>query len=96
MRERTHTTEPELTGIQREIERTRASLDRKLSEIERRIAPDHVKAELKQALKRRLDPEPYLGWIATGLVALGGWMAVRGARRGRYEPFPAGEYSIPT
>ena len=96
MNERFDTTEPELAVIQSDIERTRASLDRKLSEIERRIAPDHVKAELKQALKRRLDPDPYLGWIATGLVALGGWMALRGVRRNRDVDFPAGEYSIPT
>jgi hypothetical protein len=97
MTERFDPTAPELTVIQSDIARTRASLDRKLAEIERRIAPDHVKAELKHALKRRLNPEPYLAWIATGLVAVGGWMAVRGARRYRDdEAFPAGEYSIPT
>jgi Protein of unknown function (DUF3618) len=86
----------DLAVIQNDIVRTRASLDRKLSEIERRVAPDHVKAELKHALKRRLDPEPYLGWIATGLVAVGGWMALRGARRSHSQAFPAVEYSMPT
>jgi hypothetical protein len=88
--------EPELAAIENDIIRKRASLDRKLTEIERRLAPDHVKAELKQALKRRIDPEPYLGWIATGLVAVGGWMAVRGARRHRPVEFPVADYSIPT
>lgn len=87
---------PRMDAIESDIARKRASLDRKLNEIERRLAPDHVKAELKDALKRRLDPEPYLGWIATGLVAVGGWMAVRGARRHRDSEFPAGDYSIPT
>jgi len=86
---------PQIAAIESDIVRTRASLDRKLSEIERRLAPDHVKAELKHALKRRVNPEPYLGWIATGLVAVGGFMAVRGARRHREVEFPAADYSIP-
>ena len=96
MNQRFDSTEPELAVIQSDIDRTRASLDRKLSEIERRMAPAHVKAELKHALKRRLDPNPYLGWIATGMVALGGWMALRGIRSSREVEFPAGEYSMPT
>lgn len=96
MNNRHDTSPPQMTAIESDIVRTRASLDRKLSEIERRLAPAHVKAELKHALKRRLDPEPYLGWIATGLVAVGGWMAVRGARRHREVEFPATDYSIPT
>jgi hypothetical protein len=87
---------PEMVAIESDIYRTRASLDRKLNEIERRLAPAHVKAELKHALKRRMNPEPYLGWIATGLVAVGGWMAVRGARRQREVEFPVADYSIPT
>ena len=87
---------PETAVIESDIVRTRASLDRKLNEIERRLAPDHVKAELKDALRRRLNPEPYMGWIATGLVAVGSVMAIRGARRHREAAFPAGEYSIPT
>jgi hypothetical protein len=86
---------PEMAAIERDIVRTRASLDRKLTEIERRLAPDHVKAELKQALKRRANPEPYLGWIATGLVAVGGWMALRGARRHRELEFPVADDTIP-
>ena len=95
MNQRYDTSAPQLAAIESDIIRTRASLDRKLSEIERRLAPDHVKAELKDALKRRLNPEPYLGWIATGLVAVGGWMAVRGARRHRDVEFPVADYSIP-
>jgi hypothetical protein len=96
MNYRYETSEPEMAAIESDIVRKRASLDRKLHEIERRLAPDHVKAELKEALKRRIDPEPYLGWIATGLVAVGGWMAVRGARRHRSVEFPEPDYSIPT
>jgi hypothetical protein len=88
--------EPQLAAIESDIIRKRAALDRKLTEIERRLAPDYVKAELKQALGRRLDPEPYLGWIATGLVAVGGWMAVRGVRRHRPAEFAVADYSIPT
>jgi hypothetical protein len=95
MNYRYDTSAPQMAAIESDIVRTRASLDRKLSEIERRLAPDHVKAELKHALKRRVNPEPYLGWIATGLVAVGGFMAVRGARRHREVVFPAAEYSIP-
>jgi hypothetical protein len=95
MNYRYDTSAPQMAAIESDILRTRASLDRKLNEIERRLAPDHVKAELKQALKRRLDPEPYLGWIATGLVAVGGWMAVRGARRHREVELPVVEYSMP-
>jgi Protein of unknown function (DUF3618) len=87
---------PDLAVIESDIVRTRASLDRKLHEIERRLAPSHVKAELREALRRRVNPEPYLGWIATGLVAVGGWMAVRGARRHREVQFPVADYSIPT
>ena len=89
------TSRPEMAAIERDIVRTRASLDRKLTEIERRLAPDHVKAELKQKLKRRANPEPYLGWIATGLLAIGGWMALRGARRHREVEFPVADYTIP-
>ncbi|PYR90768.1 MAG: hypothetical protein DMF84_19205 [Acidobacteria bacterium] len=96
MNHRYDSSAPQMAAIESDIVRTRASLDRKLHEIERRLAPDHVKAELKQALKRRLDPDPYFGWIATGLVAVGGWMAVRGARRHREVEFPVGDYSIPT
>jgi hypothetical protein len=96
MSHRYDTSEPDLAAIESDIIRKRASLDRKLSEIERRLAPDYVKAELKEALKRRIDPNPYLGWIATGLVAIGGWMAVRGARRHRPVAFPVADFSIPT
>ena len=34
------TSRPEMAAIERDIVRTRASLDRKLTEIERRLAPD--------------------------------------------------------
>jgi Protein of unknown function (DUF3618) len=95
MNQRYDTSRPEMAAIESDIVRTRASLDRKLTEIERRLTPDHVKAELKQALKRRANPEPYLGWIATGLVAIGGWMALRGARRHREVEFPVADYTIP-
>lgn len=67
------------------------SLHHELDEIGRRMQPDEVRAELKDALRRKIDPEPYLGWIATSLVAIGALMAYRGWRRARHvEPVFAG------
>ena len=87
-------TAPEIVEIEADIEETRSSLNRKVREIGRRLQPDEVRAELREALRRRLDPEPYLGLIATSLVALGGWMAWRGWRRSRTVTFAAGEYPM--
>jgi len=91
------TTEPDLTALELDIAEKRQSLERKLDEIGRRLQPDEVKAELKDALKRRIDPEPYLGYIGAALVAFGALMAMHGWRRSRrVAAFPAGDYPMPT
>lgn len=78
------TPSPEIEALEEDIRQTRSSLARKVNEIGRRLQPDEVKAELKDALRRRLDPEPYLGWIAASLIAVGGLMAWRGWQQSRY------------
>lgn len=82
---------PNLSALEIEIEETRQSLDRKLDEIGRRLHPGELASELTEAVKERLDPEPYLGYIAGGLVAIGTFMAVRGLRRRQYDGFPSGD-----
>lgn len=69
-----------MTALEMDIAETRQSLDRKLNEIGRRLQPSEMKSELKEAVKERLDPSPYLGYIAGGLIAVGTAMAVRGLR----------------
>ena len=63
--------------LEAEIARTRASLDSKLQELERRFSPRERLAEVRA----RLDPRPYAGWAAVAAVAAGTWMAVSGVRR---------------
>lgn len=84
---------PTLSELEIEIAETRQSLDRKLDEIGHRLQPSELKSELAGAVKERLDPHPYLGYIAGGLVAVGTFMAVRGlnSRRHRAE-FPSSDY----
>jgi hypothetical protein len=84
MDESPDTPSPEIAALERDIRQTRSSLARKVNEIERRLQPDEVRAELKDALRRRLDPEPYLGWIAALLIAVGGLMAWRGWQQSRH------------
>ena len=84
MDESPDTPSPEIAALEEDIRETRSSLTRKVNEIERRLQPDEVKAELKEALRRRLDPEPYLGWIAASLIAVGGLMAWRGWQQSRH------------
>lgn len=74
---------PEVASLERDIAHTRAALDRKVDEIERRLRPAEITETLKARVREKLDPEPYLGWIATSLVAIGGVMAVRGWRQRR-------------
>ena len=74
------TTSGTMTALEMDIAETRQSLDRKLDEIGRRLQPSEMKSELKEAVKQRLDPNPYLGYIAGGLVAVGTAMAVKGLR----------------
>lgn len=86
------TNAPELTAIEMDIAATRQSLDRKLHEVARRLQPEEVKTEVKEAVKRRLDPEPWLGYIASGMVAIGSVLALRGWRRARQGADRAGSY----
>ena len=78
-----------ITELELDIAETRQALDRKLDEIGRRLQPSEMKSELKEAVKERLDPQPYLGYIAGSLVALGTLMAVNGFRRRRQTGFPS-------
>ena len=73
----TDTSEPNFEAIEGEIAETRASLDRKIEELERRLDPRQVGVRLRHAL----SPEPYLGWIAASAVAVGSVLAARGLRR---------------
>ena len=71
---------PTIATLETEIAETRDSLGRKLHEIGRRLQPSEIKSEVKEAVKQRLDPNPYLGYIAGGLIAVGTAMAVKGLR----------------
>jgi hypothetical protein len=84
---------PTLSELEIEIAETRQSLDRKLDEIGRRLQPGELKSELADAVKERLDPHRYLGYIAGGLVAVGTFMAMRGLKSGRRRAeFPSSDY----
>jgi hypothetical protein len=83
-------TNTSMTALEMDIAETRQSLDRKLDEIGRRLQPGEVTSELKETVKRR--SEPYLGYIAGGLIAAGTLMAVSGFRRNHSTEFPSREY----
>jgi hypothetical protein len=89
------TNAPDLKALEIDIADTRRSLEQKIDEIGRRMQPEHVKAEVKDLARRRLNPQPYLGYIASGLVALGCALALRAWRRSRRVVFTAGEYPMP-
>jgi hypothetical protein len=72
-------TETEMISREAEIAETRASLERKIEELERRLSPEHIKAQVRG----KLNPEPYYGLIAASAVAVGGAMVARGLRRRR-------------
>ena len=80
-----------LGSLQEDIAGTRASLNRKIDEIERRLSSAHIKAEVR----RKLDPEPYTVWLALGAVALGALMAARNWPRARETDAQLG-YSVPS
>lgn len=70
--------------IEREIAHTRASLQRKLDELQHRLSPrERVRAEANRvrAAVRDVDPTPYTGAAALAAVGIGAAMAVRGLRR---------------
>ncbi len=81
--------------IEREIAHTRASLHRKIDELQHRLNPrERMRAEterVKSAVRvetervksavRNVDPGPYAGAAALAAVGVGTAMAVRGLRR---------------
>lgn len=74
----------EVTEIEGDIARTRASLNRRLQELEHRLSPGEKLAQVKSRLDvRRFDPRPHPEWIAAGAVALGSVLALAGWRRSR-------------
>lgn len=66
-------------AIESRIASTRASLDDKLHELERRLSPKARLAELQE----RVRPDNYVGIAAVAAVALGAGLAVAGWRRVR-------------
>ena len=80
-----------LASLEMNIAGTRASLNRKIDEIERRLSPAHIKAQVR----RKLDPESYTVWVALGAVALGALMAARNWPRSRETDAQLG-YSVPS
>lgn len=87
------TTDPSsaLGSLEEEIADTRASLNRKIDEIERRLTPAHIRARVRQ----KLDPESYTLWLAVGAIALGAMMAARNWPRHRVTDAQLG-YSVPS
>ncbi len=70
--------------IERDISHTRASLHRKLDELQHRLNPRErvrAQAERMKAVVRNADPTPYTGAAALAAVGVGTAMAVRGLRR---------------
>jgi hypothetical protein len=67
--------------IEADIVARRASLDRKLHDLETRLSP---KARFNE-LRARVHPQEYLGLAAVAAVATGTALAVRGFRRTRRE-----------
>lgn len=67
--------------IEANIAATRASLDRKLHDLEARLSPRARFIELRA----RVRPQDYLGLAAVAAIATGAAMAVRGLRRTRRE-----------
>ena len=63
--------------IETQIAQTRASLDAKIHELERRLSPREQMARMRS----QLNPEPYLGLLAASAVAAGVALAYRGWRR---------------
>ena len=70
-------------ALEEQIRDTRAALDSKLDELQRRLDPRVRVEELKSDLKARWDSGRYLGWVAAGAVATGAVMAAAGWRRAR-------------
>jgi hypothetical protein len=72
-------TERSPEDLELRIAETRASLDMKVQELERRLSP----REQVRRVRARLDPEPYLGVGAAAAVVTGAVMAAVGWKRSR-------------
>ncbi len=76
------------TRIERDIAYTRASLHRKIDELQHRLNPrERMRAEtdrVKSAV-RNVDPRPYAGAAALAAIGVGTAMAVRGLRRRNHQ-----------
>ena len=69
--------------IEREIVQTRASLQRKLDEIQHRLSPREqvrASAERVKSAVQSIDPAPYAGVAALAAVGVGAAMALKGLR----------------
>jgi hypothetical protein len=74
----------EFERIENDIARTRASLNRRIQELEQRLSPTERLAQVKSSLDpRRLDPRLHPEWLAVGAIALGSALAFAGWRRSR-------------
>jgi hypothetical protein len=74
----------DVVAIEAEIARTRASLNRRLEELEHRLSPSQRLAEVKSRIDiRRLDPRPHPEWLAVAAVVTGSLLALAGWRRSR-------------
>ena len=70
--------------IERDIAHTRASLHRKIDELQHRLNPrERMRAETERVKSavRNVDPGPYAGAAALAAIGVGTAMAVRGLRR---------------
>jgi len=74
--------------IERDIAHTRASLNRKLEELQHRLNPrERIRAEserVKSAV-RNIDPGPYAGAAALAAIGVGTAMAMKGLRRRNHD-----------
>jgi hypothetical protein len=70
--------------IEADIARTRASLNRRLQELEQRLSPSGQLNEVRARLRpERFDPRRYPEWVAVAAVAAGAAMALAGWLRTR-------------
>lgn len=65
--------------LEMRVAETRASLDMKIHELERRLSP----RQQMRRVRAQLNPEPYLGAAAAAAVVTGAALAVKGWRRYR-------------
>ena len=75
----TDLTEQSPEELEMRIAETRASLDVKVRELERRLSP----REQARRVRARLNPEPFLGFGAAAAVVTGAVMATLGLKRRR-------------